>query len=100
VAGSLEGVAGASEPTGVFASAARNFTSAAKVPTTFSGSVTHLLDEYSGLTIAFQRASVASEVASTSFRFPETKSAHLKFSPLSDNNLWRLICLHAMYLFV
>ena len=41
-----------------------------------------------------------SEVASTSFRFPETKSAHLKFSPLSDHNLWRLICLHAMYLFV
>jgi hypothetical protein len=30
VAGSLEGVAGTSEPTGVFASAARNFTSAAK----------------------------------------------------------------------
>jgi quinol monooxygenase YgiN len=39
----------------------------------------------------FQRASVATEVASTSFRFPETKSAHLKFSPLSDNNQWRLI---------
>jgi len=36
----------------------------------------------------------------SSFRFPETKSAHLKFSPLSDNNPWRLICLHAMYLFV
>jgi quinol monooxygenase YgiN len=31
------------------------------------------------------------EVAPASFRFPETKSAHLKFSPLSDNNLWRLI---------
>jgi hypothetical protein len=43
------------------------------------------------LTIAFQRISIISEVASTSFRFPETKSAHLKFSPLSDNNLWRLI---------
>jgi hypothetical protein len=29
---------------------------------------------------------VKSEVASTSFRSSETKSAHLKFSPLSDNN--------------
>jgi hypothetical protein len=27
----------------------------------------------------------------SSFRFPETKSAHLKFSPLSDHNLRRLI---------
>src|ERR1035441_3445195 len=36
----------------------------------------------------------------SSFRFPETKSAHLKFFPLSDNNPWRLICSHAMYLFV
>jgi len=44
---------------------------------------------FGGLTIAFQRARVGSEVASTSFRFPETKSAHLKFSPLSvsDYNL-------------
>src|ERR1700722_8700578 len=41
--------------------------------------------------MGFQRASVAIEVASTSFRFPETKSAHLKFSPLSDTNLRRLI---------
>jgi hypothetical protein len=41
------------------------------------------------LTMMFQRASVESEVASTSFRFPETKSAHLKFAPLSvsDYNL-------------
>src|ERR1035438_3834426 len=41
------------------------------------------------LTTVFQRASVESEVASISFRFPETKSAHLKFSPLSvsDYNL-------------
>jgi hypothetical protein len=43
--------------------------------------------EVCGLTMAFERASVASEVASTSFRFPETKSAHLKFSPLSDNSI-------------
>jgi hypothetical protein len=44
---------------------------------------------FGGLTIAFQRARVEGEVASTSFRFPETKSAHLKFSPLSvsDYNL-------------
>jgi hypothetical protein len=28
------------------------------------------------------------------FQFPETKSAHLKFSPLSDNNPWRSTCLH------
>jgi hypothetical protein len=55
---------------------------------------------FGSLTIVFQRTSVASEVASTSFRFPETKSAHLKFSPLSDNNLRRLICLHAMSLFI
>jgi hypothetical protein len=41
-----------------------------------------------------------SEHSSPHFRFPETKSAHLKFSPLSDNNLWRLICLHAMSLFI
>src|ERR1022692_2664151 len=47
-----------------------------------------------------QRVRVAGEVASTSFRFPETKSAHLEFFPLSDYNLRRLICLHAMYLFV
>ena len=52
------------------------------------------------MTIVLQRTSVASEVASTSFRFPETKSAHLEFFPLSDYNLRRLICLHAMYLFV
>jgi hypothetical protein len=46
-----------------------------------------LAEQASGrLTMAFQRASVAAEVASTPFRFPETKSAHLKFSPLSDNN--------------
>jgi hypothetical protein len=55
---------------------------------------------FGSLTIVFQRTSVASEVASTSFRFPETKSAHLKFSPLSDNNLRRLICLHATFLFI
>jgi hypothetical protein len=44
---------------------------------------------FGGLTVAFQRARVESEVASISFRFPETKSAHLKFSPLSvsDYNL-------------
>jgi len=30
----------------------------------------------------FQGTSVESEVAFTSFRFPETKSAHLEFSPL------------------
>jgi hypothetical protein len=54
---------------------------------------------FGSLTIAFQRARVKGEVASTSFRFPETKSAHLKFSPLSDYNLRRLpICLHAMSL--
>ena len=34
------------------------------------------------LTIVFQGTSVESEVAFTSFRFPETKSAHLEFSPL------------------
>jgi len=42
------------------------------------------------LTGAFQKPRVKSEVVPTSFRFPETKSAHLKFSPLSDNNPWRL----------
>ena len=44
---------------------------------------------FGSLTMVFQRANVRSEVASTSFRFPETKSAHLKFSPLSvsDYNL-------------
>jgi hypothetical protein len=55
---------------------------------------------FGGLTMVFQGASVKDEVAPTSFRFPETKSAHLKFSPLSDNNLWRLKCLHAMSLFI
>ncbi len=44
---------------------------------------------FGSLTIVFQRPSIKSEVASTSFRFPETKSAHLKFSSLSvsDCNL-------------
>jgi hypothetical protein len=36
--------------------------------------------------MAFQGPTVAHEVASTSFRFPETKSVHLKFSPLSVNS--------------
>ena len=63
-------------------------------------SVTHLLDEYSSLTIVFHGTSVNLRWLPPSFRFPETKSAHLKFSPLSDNDPWRLICLHAMYLFV
>ncbi len=52
------------------------------------------------LTMVLQRTNVASEVASTSFRFPETKSAHLKFSSLSDNNPWRLMCLHAACIFI
>jgi hypothetical protein len=38
---------------------------------------------FGSLTIVLQKTSVESEVPSTSFRFPETKSAHLKFSPLS-----------------
>ena len=33
--------------------------------------------------MVLQRTTVMTEVASTSLRFPETKSAHLKFSPLS-----------------
>jgi hypothetical protein len=41
---------------------------------------------FGDLTIVFERPRVRVEVAFTSFRFPETKSAHLKFSPLSDNN--------------
>jgi hypothetical protein len=32
------------------------------------------------LTMVFQGTSAESEVAFTSFRFPETKSAHLEFS--------------------
>ena len=39
------------------------------------------------MTIVFQRTNVKNKVIPASFRFPETKSAHLKFSPLSDNNL-------------
>jgi hypothetical protein len=43
------------------------------------------------LTRMYLRSNVAREVTSASFRFPETKSAHLKFSTLSDKKPWRLI---------
>ena len=60
----------------------------------------HVFLRFGSLTIMFQGASVKSEVAYTSFRFPETKSAHLKFSPLSGDSLWRLKCLRATSLFI
>ena len=42
---------------------------------------------FGSLTIVFHRTSVNLRWLPPSFRFPETKSAHLKFSPLSDPNL-------------
>jgi hypothetical protein len=55
----------------------------------FRGSALPVYLGFGDLTGAFQRPRVEGEVASTSFRFPETKSAHLKFSSLSvsDYNL-------------